>query len=845
MHVAGSVNFAVLGKKSTTFCHMKALCSLTISRFRCCEVSDRCCSRGQRRVRLFKPSQRKGLFFAAASNGDIVCSESSRSIKPFRKWGRNLDNLLQYRSVEALEEVVSDTEVSYEKKVAWLKNYYALRPVTVGSRLIQVMVNGARVAITWLLEERLPADAPRTRGEVLRDALSDLGPVFVKIGQTLATRPDLIGDEAALHLTQLQEKNTAFPSEQAFSTIRDEFAWRGPIAGNHLESISSPGEAPLFEELTEEPIAAASLGQVYKGKIRRPGGALMPVAVKVMRPRVARQIALDVHVIRICLRWLQMYWGTEAELPNISNEVGAGLFRELDYHEEARNVEEFRSAHAFQGFLMIPRTFPDLTTKRVLCMEWIDGKRKAQLSDREKLAMVKMGVDCCMAQLLLTGIIHADPHDGNMMLCSEEQLCLLDFGLITRITVEQQEAMAAAILHTLGEDWPALVEDMKIMGLLPEVPAIWVDPKTQQAVSPLEKGVWKEMPEEEFTAVFTETMTRGGTQRSFSQITEQLCELGSGYRVNLPTWLVLIIRAMLTLDGFAAAMDYNPIEAAYPHAIRRALSPVTQRGRDALRAAVLTPEGDVRWARLANLLGNDDALREASAANAARALKASEQALPSGSSQHIDSAAEAKRVVMELMISTEGKALRRLIYTANTRSILQRLLARDVLRAAVQQSRSVVPLVRQIATQLEARVADSIGRLAGFLRRGSERDSQCRNHLERSSWRAAAVYGVLARHHGKQLFSCGPKGIAAALGLTVAATLIGTVATVMAAVNGILRAVAALRSFTFGSKPHARGRAMQQRAAHEDVARRSQASAPAFTFDPSNVFSSRQHGMLS
>lgn len=142
----------------------------------------------------------------------------------------------------------------------------------------------------------------------------------------------------------------------------------------------------------------------------------------------------------------------------------------------------------------------------------------------------------------------------------------------------------------------------------------------------------------------------GGQQRSFSQITEQLCELGASYKVNLPTWLVLIIRAMMTLDGFASAMDYNPIEAAYPHAIRRALAPITPRGRAALRNAVLTPEGDVQWARLSNLLGNDDALRDASAANQARAQLAG----TSGQDDlHMDAAEEAKRVLQELMVSTE------------------------------------------------------------------------------------------------------------------------------------------------------------------------------------------------
>mmetsp|Transcript_6804 Transcript_6804/g.19130 ORF Transcript_6804/g.19130 Transcript_6804/m.19130 type:complete len:730 (+) Transcript_6804:220-2409(+) len=672
---------------------------------------------------------RRRLVVRAATRKLVPAAQASSAVK---QWARRWKELAQYSNPEAMEQTVSRDDLSYEEKVAWLARYYSIRPLQVGGRLIKVLSLGARAAITWALEERLPEGAQKRRGEVLRDALSSLGPVFVKVGQTLATRPDIVGDEAAEYLTQLQEKNTPFPSEKAFAIIRDEFCWNGPLAGNHLEGIAHPEERPLFAELGEEPVAAASLGQVYKGRMMplAEGVEGLPVAVKVMRPHVGRQIAMDVYIIRLCLGWLQRYWGTEAELPNISNEVGAGLFRELDYHQEARNIEEFRQAHSFQRFLRIPKTFPNWTTQHVLCMEWVDGKRKSQLDDREKLAMVKMGVDCCMAQLLQTGIIHADPHDGNMMLSGPGQLCLIDFGLVTKITVEQQEAMASAILHTLAEEWVLLVEDMKIMGLLPEVPAIWIDPVTGEPTSPLQQGVWKEMREEEFTEVFTASMTSGGKQRSFSQITEQLCDLASSYKVNLPTWLVLIIRSMLTLDGFASAMNYNPIEAAYPHAIRRALAPVTQRGREALKAALLTPTGDVNWPRLTNLLGNDDALREAAEANAARA----EEAVLATHTQeerpeelHIDAVEEAKRVVQELMVSCEGKALRRLMYSANTSSILARLFAKDAIQAALGQASGITAVVRLAAAQIEARVAKSFGWATRIIRAGSSRDSHVRS----------------------------------------------------------------------------------------------------------------------
>ena len=156
-------------------------------------------------------------------------------------------------------------------------------------------------------------------------------------------------------------------------------------------------------------MAAASIGQVYKGTLWDDS----EVAVKVQRPGVLFQIALDLHIARMALIWLEESGiNGSTDLANIVDRVGQGIFQELDYIEEAANADDFRQSLRFMDFLKVPRHYPEMTGRRVLTQEWIDGRPMKVLTEEEQLKMVQWGVECSSAQLFRTGLVHADPARG-------------------------------------------------------------------------------------------------------------------------------------------------------------------------------------------------------------------------------------------------------------------------------------------------------------------------------------------------------------------------------------------------------------------------------------------------
>mmetsp|Transcript_3655 Transcript_3655/g.13122 ORF Transcript_3655/g.13122 Transcript_3655/m.13122 type:complete len:796 (-) Transcript_3655:992-3379(-) len=552
-----------------------------------------------------------------------------------------------------------------------LIGFFARRPVVVARRISVIARRANALNKLWKKEESLPA-SERTRGGALKETLTELGPVFVKIGQTLAERPDIVGDEAAAQLKTLQVANKPFENEIAFHIIAEDLKWDGPLAPDHPYQGEDSTRKPLFKKLTHEPIAAASLGQVYKAETWEG----VEVAVKVQRPGVLKQVALDWTCWALGLEMLRRFWGSDVDLSEIADEVAVGVWKELDYRTEAANAQEFIRRHAFLGFVTAPKWLPEFSGPegacRVLSSEWVKGAHLSNLPQERKLLLVQRAVEACVAQLLYTGYVHADPHEGNLMLCEDGRLAFLDFGLMSTVEPRIMEGFAQGIQYMIAGNWDGLVRVFREVGFTSEKPE-----KLDKAT-----GLYVVCePEELVEAVRTTLEGEEGGQSRFGALATGLTKLSADFKFLTPPYIVLLCRTFLTLEGIAekADPDFNIYMASLPYAIKRALSPVTDEGTAALRSALLKPDNAIRWERL------NEIIEQAEAAKTEEEEKLEEV---KESSNNVDMAA-----VSGVLGTLEGAALRRVGYDACSLSLAKHLTSRQGRKLREQGIRMMAQLM--------------------------------------------------------------------------------------------------------------------------------------------------------
>jgi predicted unusual protein kinase regulating ubiquinone biosynthesis (AarF/ABC1/UbiB family) len=407
----------------------------------------------------------------------------------------------------------------------------------------------------------------------LRELLTKLGPAYIKIGQALSTRPDLVPPVYLEELTKLQDQLPAFPNEIAYQFIEEELG-------------APPTE--IYAELSAQPIAAASLGQVYKGKLKTGE----EVAIKVQRPDLRERITIDLYILRNLAGWVQRkVKRVRSDLVGILDELGDRIFEEMDYIHEGENAERFFELYGSMKDIYVPKIYWEYTNRRVLTMEWINGLK---LTQPEKIAalginaryLIEIGVQCSLRQLLEHGFFHADPHPGNLLATMDGKLAYLDFGMMSEVKPAQRYGLIEAIVHVVNREFDSLAKDyVKLEFLTPETDLTPIVPA--------------------FAKVFANAEGASVADLNIKSITDDLSALMYEYPFRVPPYYALIIRSLVTLEGIAIYIDPNfkVLSEAYPYVAKRLLTDPADELRTSLKE-LLFKDGKFRWNRLENLLKN-------------------------------------------------------------------------------------------------------------------------------------------------------------------------------------------------------------------------------------------------
>jgi predicted unusual protein kinase regulating ubiquinone biosynthesis (AarF/ABC1/UbiB family) len=452
--------------------------------------------------------------------------------------------------------------------------YYATKPLQQLARVVQIGSSLGGFALDVALDNQrgmFEANA-KVRADQLRTKLTTLGPAFVKVGQALSTRPDLLPAQYLDELTSLQDALPTFSDAAAFECVETEL-------GRPLEE--------MFALITPSPIAAASLGQVYRATLLDGGHE---VALKVQRPNIPDGLELDFHLIRVGAVFADRFVSSlSTSIVDLVDEFAARVFQELNYVQEGMNAERFDRLYGDRPDVVVPGIFWEYTSPRVICMDWIQGtKLDDQESLREQgldvLQLVDTGIQCSLRQLLEFGYFHADPHPGNLLATPEGKLAFLDFGMMSETPESARYAIIEHVVHLVNRDYDAMARDYYKLEFLDES----VD------VTPIVPAL---------AAFFDDVLDASVEELNFKTITDGLGAVLYEYPFNVPGYYALILRSLTVLEGLALSTDpsFKVLGKAYPYMARRLLTDPRPQLRDAF-AELLFKDGKFRWNRLENLL---------------------------------------------------------------------------------------------------------------------------------------------------------------------------------------------------------------------------------------------------
>jgi len=543
--------------------------------------------------------------------------------------------------------------------------YFDRRPLRVAARALTIASRSLTFALA-LAQDKLRGDETwsgnqEKRGLELAQLLTELGPTFIKIGQSLSIRTDLLSPAYIRGLSSLQDRVPAFDTATAKLILEEE--WGVPV-----DQVLEGG---LSE--TASPVAAASLGQVYKAKLKGTG---KEVAIKVQRPKITNQIALDMHLLREAAPIFRRTFNLNTDAEGTVDAWGVGFVDELDYLQEASNGQYFMDKiqnTSLKDVVLAPRVVEEFTSGKVLVTEWIDGERLDRSSQEDVTVLCSICMNTYLTMLLELGVLHCDPHPGNLLRTPEGKLCILDWGMVTSIPPQLQLTLIEHMAHLTSRDYAEVPRDLYLLGF---VPADKEDVIEDSGVVDVLAGIYGQW-------------TDGGGMASINanEVLSQMQDLAAtrGNLFQIPPYFAYIAKSFSVLEGIGLSNDakYSIIEECLPYVSNRLLTDQDTMG-NALNTFIFGPEKHNLETRLIDpdrieqlVSGfSDFAASSASGTLSTPTTETSESNSNSTSSTSIDQLEQVADQVLDVVLTEEETPLQKIlieqvckILAANTRSL--------------------------------------------------------------------------------------------------------------------------------------------------------------------------------
>ena len=374
-----------------------------------------------------------------------------------------------------------------------------------------------------------------SRAVRIRMVLEELGPTFIKLGQMLSTRPDILPEEFLQELIKLQDEVPPFPFEEAKKCLEKDLG--GPVGR-------------FFTGIEEEPLAAASIGQVHRARLI----SGEEVVIKIQRPNIRRVVEVDLEILYHLAGLLERHvFGWDLHRPTeVVEEFGHNLERELDYRSEASNMERMSIQHRGDTRFCVPRVYRDVSGERLLTMDYVDGIPAGSFAELKEAGydlaeIADLGGELIMQQTLVHGFFHADPHPGNLLVLPGPSICLLDLGMVGRLDFDTRERIVDLILAVVRQDPADLVDAL------------------------LRVTEWEEEPdrkalERETGEFIDDHFFRPLKDVELGRALQDLFSVAQSYRLRMPANLLFLIKALTATEGLGRQLDpdFDVVKKAAP-----------------------------------------------------------------------------------------------------------------------------------------------------------------------------------------------------------------------------------------------------------------------------------------